>query len=176
VAERYTKAIEQLGSSLLDIRVGGIYALERIARDSPRDHPAVIEVLTAFVREHSGKPWPPRADNEPVPLAAPRMRLDVQAALTVIVRRDPKHDFRPVDLHTASLVYADLICADLTGADLAGARLARAKLMGAELVEAGWLKRTSPARTSPAHSSPTPLGHGMRQFHRAGNETPSPAT
>jgi hypothetical protein len=53
VTERYTKAIEQLGSDKLDIRIGGIYALERIARDSARDHPAVIEVLAAFVREHS---------------------------------------------------------------------------------------------------------------------------
>jgi len=34
VADRYTKAIEQLGSDKLDVRIGGIYALERIARDS----------------------------------------------------------------------------------------------------------------------------------------------
>jgi hypothetical protein len=53
VAERYTKAIEQLGSSTRDIRLGGIYGLERIAADSARDHPTVIEVLTAFIREHA---------------------------------------------------------------------------------------------------------------------------
>lgn len=34
VTDRYTKAIEQLGSDKLNIRLGGIYALERIARDS----------------------------------------------------------------------------------------------------------------------------------------------
>jgi hypothetical protein len=34
VTDRYTKAIEQLGSDKLDVRIGGIYALERIARDS----------------------------------------------------------------------------------------------------------------------------------------------
>jgi hypothetical protein len=34
VTDRYTKAIEQLGSGKLDVRIGGIYALERIARDS----------------------------------------------------------------------------------------------------------------------------------------------
>ncbi|TKK85217.1 hypothetical protein FDA94_26455 [Herbidospora galbida] len=44
VTDRYTKAIEQLGSDKLDIRLGGIYALERIARDSARDHPTVMEV------------------------------------------------------------------------------------------------------------------------------------
>jgi membrane protein implicated in regulation of membrane protease activity len=53
ITERYTKAIEQLGSGKLDVRLGGIYALERIATDSERDHPTVVEVLSAFVREHS---------------------------------------------------------------------------------------------------------------------------
>ena len=54
MTDRYTKAIEQLGSDKLDVRIGGIYALERIARDSARDHPAVMEVLTTFIREHHG--------------------------------------------------------------------------------------------------------------------------
>ena len=59
VTDRYTKAIEQLGSDKLDVRIGGIYALERVARDSGRDNPTVIEVLTAFIREHSREQWPP---------------------------------------------------------------------------------------------------------------------
>ena len=33
------------------IRLGGIYALERIARDSEKDHGPIMEVLTAYVRE-----------------------------------------------------------------------------------------------------------------------------
>ena len=59
VTDRFTKAIEQLGSDKLDVRLGGIYALERIARDSAKDHPTVMEVLTAFIREHSREPWSP---------------------------------------------------------------------------------------------------------------------
>ncbi len=51
VTERLTRAVDQLGSEALDVRVGGIYALERIARDSERDHGVVVELLTAFVRE-----------------------------------------------------------------------------------------------------------------------------
>lgn len=58
ITERFTRAIDQLGSNTLDVRLGRIYALERIAEDSPEDHPQVIEVLTAYVREHT--PWPPR--------------------------------------------------------------------------------------------------------------------
>src|SRR6266545_3355051 len=62
ITERYTKAIEQLGAAMLDVRLGGIYALERIAVDSERDHPTVVEVLSAFVREHSD---PAHTDAEP---------------------------------------------------------------------------------------------------------------
>ncbi len=58
VTERFTRAIDQLGSAELDVRLGGIYALERLARDSRDDHPQVVEVLTAYVREHA--PWPPK--------------------------------------------------------------------------------------------------------------------
>jgi hypothetical protein len=57
--DRYTKAITQLGDDKPDVRIGGIYALERVARDSKKDHPAVMEVLAAFVREHSPGPLPP---------------------------------------------------------------------------------------------------------------------
>jgi hypothetical protein len=59
LADRYSKAVEQLSSDKLDVRVGGIYALERIARDSHRDHPTIMEVLAAFIREHSHEQWPP---------------------------------------------------------------------------------------------------------------------
>lgn len=39
VTERFSKAIELLGhQDLLEVRLGGIYALERIAKDSPKDY------------------------------------------------------------------------------------------------------------------------------------------
>ena len=96
VTDRYTKAIEQLGSDKLDVRIGGIYALERIARDSPRDHPTVMEVLTALIREHSREQWPPPARDGAEPERS--TRPDVQAAVTVIGRRDVAAR-RPVPVH-----------------------------------------------------------------------------
>lgn len=64
ITERFTRAIDQLGNDSLEIRLGGIYALERIARDSPeRDYSTVIEVLTAYVRENA--PWPPKPPKAP---------------------------------------------------------------------------------------------------------------
>ena len=140
VTDRYTKAIEQLGSEKLDVRIGGIYALERIARDSPRDYPTVMEVLSAFIRDHSHEQWPlPEHDTDSAP---PRTtRPDVRAALTVVGRRDAKRDIRLIDLTGADLTGADLdsailISADLTGAHLFGAHLDNAHLTGADLFNA----------------------------------------
>src|SRR5215813_6013516 len=96
VTDRYSKAIEQLGSDKLDVRIGGIYALERVARDSPRDHPTVMDVLAAFVREHSREQWPRAEPGAEPPRRA--TRPDVQAAVTVIGRRNRQHDQQLFDL------------------------------------------------------------------------------
>src|SRR6476659_4303396 len=104
VTARYTKAIEQLGSDKLDVRIGAIYALERIARDSPKDHSTVMEVLTAFIREHSREQWPP-----PDPGGREQERWtspDIQAAATVIGRRYAKRDIERINLYGAYLVHA----------------------------------------------------------------------
>jgi hypothetical protein len=93
VTERCTRAIDQLGHENLDVRLGGIYALDRIAKDSPDDRSTVYEVLTAFVRGHA--PWPPLPSSPygkdasigDVPLLRTRTP-DVQAALTVLGRRN----------------------------------------------------------------------------------------
>lgn len=53
ITERFTRTIDQLGSEKIEVRLGGIYALERIAKDSPKDHWTIMEVLTSFVQEKS---------------------------------------------------------------------------------------------------------------------------
>lgn len=52
----YSKAIEQLTSDKLEVRLSGLYALEHLAKDSARDHPMVVEVLSGFVRARSDHP------------------------------------------------------------------------------------------------------------------------
>jgi uncharacterized protein YjbI with pentapeptide repeats len=136
VTDRYTNAIGHLGSKKMDVRIGSIYALERVARDSVRDHPTVMEVLAAFIREHSHEQWPPLG-----PEGQERTRStrpDVQAAVTVVVRRDQKRDIRPtdltgIDLTGINLADADLTGINLTGANLTGAALVRATLTGVDL-------------------------------------------
>ena len=53
ITESFAKATEQLGSDKLEVRLGGIYSLERISKESPDDYWTVMENLTAFVRERS---------------------------------------------------------------------------------------------------------------------------
>ena len=70
VTERFSKAIDQLGrNDQLDVRIGGIYALEQIALDSRDLHGPVMEVLTAYVREQAPTF---RARSSSRPTSAPR--------------------------------------------------------------------------------------------------------
>jgi hypothetical protein len=133
ITDRYTKAIEQLGSDKLDVRLGGIYALERIAADSPRDHPTLVEVLSAFVREHG---HPPNTTGSVLSVKPP---TDVQAALDVLGRLPQRSGVSRGDLSAALLAFAGLRRANLSSAVLIetylpGAVLFKANLSGAKLM------------------------------------------
>ena len=150
LTERLTRAVTQLGDDNMAIRLGGIYALERLAQDSDTDHARVMDVLTAYVRENapSHAQDAPQAANTPnTPNTPNKPTTDMQAILTVIGRwKTPgnnRHTAR-LDLnHTrlvgANLRRADLTRADLTGADLTGADLTDADLTDANLVDANLL-------------------------------------
>ena len=129
LTERFMQAVEQLGHPTLDVRLGGIYSLERLARESREDHGPVVEILAAYVREHA--PWPARVAGGHGGARA-RPATDVQAALTILGRRVLAHDTdAPIALgHTA------LAGASLTGAHLERALLSGANLEGADLFKA----------------------------------------
>jgi hypothetical protein len=91
VTDRYTRAIEQLGSYKSGVRIGGIYALARDARDSAKDHPTVMEVLTAFIREQS-RPEPRPRPGPTIVTVERTTSPDVNAAAAVIGRRDRRYD------------------------------------------------------------------------------------
>jgi Pentapeptide repeats (8 copies) len=148
ITEQFTKAIDHLGSDQSDVRIGGIYALERIARSSERDRSPIAEILTAYVRQRSPSPSASTGRNSPAKrcrdllgrrmerLPAPEMRNrpspelrnlpslqarkpDIQAAMVVLARRD--------------VAVGDADRLDLTGVDLRRAYLARPKLESARL-------------------------------------------
>ena len=133
VTERFTRAIDQLGSEKLDVRIGAVYALEQIARDSAELHWPITEVLTAYLREHAqpGRDLEAAAD-EPVQLRPP---ADHQAIATVIGRR--RCEQHPADqwlnLHGATLPGVEWREAHLERANLSGAHLEQAYLSWANL-------------------------------------------
>jgi uncharacterized protein YjbI with pentapeptide repeats len=128
VTDRYTKAIDQLGSDKLDVRIGGIYALERIARDSARDRITVMQVLSAFIREHSHEH---RSDaNIGSSENKSNVRSDVEAALSVVSRQYSRRDNQGVSLAGANLVGLHLV-----GANLSNSNLTRTTLCDANLAD-----------------------------------------
>jgi Pentapeptide repeats (8 copies) len=168
ITERFTRAIDQLGATddkgekKLEIRLGGIYALERIAgdslamEDSPgRDYNTVMEVLTAYVRENTtqapgtseGSSTVASTSNEPTVQADEgaeqaasreprRPTADIQAILDVLrrVQASVPEEYRTrLDLREANLQRANLQEAILQDADLGGANLKLAGLRGANL-------------------------------------------
>jgi uncharacterized protein YjbI with pentapeptide repeats len=170
ITERFTRAVDQLGQpgpDRLDVRLGGIYALERIAHDSPTHRLAVVELLTAFVRTHA--PWPPRLPGQykadaPIDQVPPLQNRapDVQAVLTIIGRRltqkdDPLLHLNDSDLRRATLNKMSLAGSQLGGANLAGATLIKADLTKAQLDRADlrgatlWLANLTEARLHDAN-------------------------
>jgi uncharacterized protein YjbI with pentapeptide repeats len=164
LTDRFTRAIAQLGDDKLDVRLGGIYALERIARESAKDHGSIMEVLTAFLREHAqphsttasdhdvGPPlgWDSSAASDAFTYVPPsdsqrtsatrRLRADFQAVATVLGRRSKERRRREVygwlDLHGVDLRNAFLPYAHLEDALLVDAHLEKAYLNYAHLERA----------------------------------------
>lgn len=119
ITERFTRAIDQLGSGKMEIRLGAIYALERIANESDKDYWPIIEILTAYIRKNS-------PINNPLVDIQNKISLDIQAILTVISRRKySAENGEPSFLH--------LYGTYLVGANLGGSNLDHAKFGNADL-------------------------------------------
>lgn len=141
ITERFSRAIEYLGHGEMDVRLGGIYALERIARQSAVDHAPIMEVLTAYLREHA--PRLPcemsRTHGNSGDTSENRRQIatDIQAAASVVARRRVEQDGSlRLNIRCANLGKADLSGADLSGADLTGTDLSGAQLTGTNLSKA----------------------------------------
>ncbi|MET8947522.1 pentapeptide repeat-containing protein [Streptomyces sp. NPDC004542] len=150
IADRYDAAVEKLVDDSVDVRRGAIYSMQSIMTDSPRMQPAVIDMLSKYVRDRATK-TPVLVEKAP----------DIRAALYTLGNRDPSHDgkavidlggvrLRKVDLNGVDLTSAnlekavlsdgDLEKADLSGADLESAVLTGVRLTGADLTNS-YVKR-----------------------------------
>ena len=140
--DRYQKSAEMLGSEVPSVRLGGIYALQRLAEEDPEQyHVQIMRLLCAFVRH------PPKNEYE----KAKTLREDVHAIMEAIAIRSDvgiKLEEEMPNLYGADLRYArfrdgclrrlnfshaNLSGADLSGADLSGSWFIKADLSGANL-------------------------------------------
>ena len=141
----------------LEVRIGAILSLERIAQDSARDHIQIMEILCAYIRQNIADRRIPALPDDYGPdllqgwgfEGHEDLRHDIDLALKVIERRDPRRraeetqgeapyrlGLRRLAATRLDLSRRDLRGADLTGAELQGAYLAGAKLQGAFLSDA----------------------------------------
>jgi hypothetical protein len=128
-------AIEQLGNQTIETSLAVINDLEKIAQNHAQYHWIIMGILTTFVRENA--PYMPQ---EKLTSNLSTLRVDIQAALTVIGRRDvnkdPENeqlDLSHTDIRGANLNRANLEQTNLYQANLAGANLTEANLAGAIL-------------------------------------------
>ncbi|NCR71666.1 MAG: pentapeptide repeat-containing protein [Microcystis aeruginosa LG13-12] len=151
ITERFSKAVEQIGNNKEEVVIGGIYSLERIAKDSPKDQWTIMEVLTSYIRKNSPIPSNIQQlepeERQKALEKLPSVSIPVQAALTVIGRRKVENDqagdnlaettnpnkIKILDLSRTNLRGADLNEANLNRANLSGANLFGANLKGAYL-------------------------------------------
>ena len=149
--ERYQKGAEMLGSEVLAVRLGGIYALQRLAAEHPEQyHVQIMQLFCAYVRNPTGQASIHilRYDNGK-PVYGPRE--DVQAVMYAIGSRNDAdialeraaENFQ-LDLHNVTLQHSQLSNLNLSYAHLEGANLSGARLNGANLRGAGLYRTRLP--------------------------------
>jgi len=134
VTDRFSAAVEHLGSKELPVRLGGIYALWRLAEDSSaRDEKAIWDILCAFIRHPPHEPEPDTEESAPV-------RPDIQTILDLLTTDATARRMKGVgysrNLKGSRLCKANLSDANLSDADLSGANLSGTNLSGANLRDA----------------------------------------
>jgi uncharacterized protein YjbI with pentapeptide repeats len=137
LTDRYTKAVEQLGAETTAVRTGGVFALERLAKNSPNDRGTIAEVLACFARDTSqGKDAVLYAASVQAALVVlgRRQSYDAEVGCTQLNLRRVKADHSY--LVNLKLALSDLSGADLSEADLSGSDLSNVNLTGATLEHA----------------------------------------
>ena len=132
--DRYQRGAEMLGSTVLVVRLGGIYALNRLAEEHPQQyHIQVMELLCAFARNPVGRKEDLVVGYEGTDPAS-RLREDIQAVMTAIGSRgEKKLELEEENGYIPNLTGAYLPHLQLEKGNLSSVRLGRANLRGAYL-------------------------------------------
>lgn len=144
ITESFTRAIEQFGNEKMEVRLGGIYALERIAKESKEHYWPIMKILASYIREKSPINGEQFEDN--------KISTEIQVILEVLFNHEhPDTDvinlqnvnlngaqlrnsiLKWVNLEGVNLKRADLGWANLENTNLKGANLERANLGASNL-------------------------------------------
>ncbi|MFD9948942.1 pentapeptide repeat-containing protein [Nonomuraea sp. NPDC059023] len=104
VTELYTKAVEQLGNAQAPVRLGGLYALERLAQDSPALRQTVVDVVCAYLRMPYQLPDDEKPEREP---RVPRPSVGGVTKSLPAPKHDP-HEERQVRVTAQRILAAHL--------------------------------------------------------------------
>jgi uncharacterized protein YjbI with pentapeptide repeats len=128
---RFLDGVKLLAGRELESRLGGIYSLEALAKDSEADRDRILDTLSAFVRSQGQVYSRETAPENDVSYTQPP---HVEAALRALSRIE--RGSRRLDLRRASLAGCDAVGINLDRADLRGADLRLIEFSGATIREA----------------------------------------
>ncbi len=148
ITDRINKAVEGLGAVKvvkingdettepnLEVRIGAIYSLERIAQDSDRDHIQIMEILCAYVRENAKQDsLTPTKNLE----TRETPRNDIQATIDVLGRRT-QHQ---IDLEWKTEFRLNLNKCNLDGVDFSDGNFSAASFVLCRL-EAAFFRKSA---------------------------------
>lgn len=140
--ERYQKGAEMLGSEVLSVRLGGVYALQSLAQENPEQyHIQIMRLFCAFARCPTRNPTLKSELDENRQDALQGIRQDVEAMMQAICSRPESRialeriaDFR-LDLRGADLHGMQLLDADLSNAMLHHSNLSRVNFANTDLTD-----------------------------------------
>ncbi len=156
ITESMVQAITQIGAindkkPNIEVRLGGLYSLQRIMQNSEENELPVVKILYAYVRENlkRDKTKQPKKINRG--FETYKMPEDIQAALNIISQFNKEQreqgkklphsnqlsfahaDFSDYSLEKMDFSHANFENANLSGTDLCQANLSNAFLRGANL-------------------------------------------
>ncbi|TYB71226.1 hypothetical protein FXF51_01960 [Nonomuraea sp. PA05] len=102
--DRFSNAVEQLGSDQAPIRLGGLYALEQLAQDNPELRQRVVDVICSYLR----MPWTPQREAD----QQQRIRTAQRTARTGLTSRTTTRTGRSTDEERQIRLTAQRLLAD----------------------------------------------------------------
>lgn len=118
--------IGEISEPNIEVRIGGLFSLQRIAQDSVkydkgRDHVQMMEILCAYVRNNA-----PAMHTSPSPpvFGSTQLRLDIQKSVDVLKSRSAKQ----VQIEQKARYRLDLRRCNFDGGDFSGINLSGAEL------------------------------------------------